>query len=153
MLPDGNLIGIMVVVLVVITFIKAGVKIVPQGFNWTVERFGRYAGTLQPGFNLIIPFVDRIGFRLSMMESVLDVPSQTVISKDNAAVTADGVVLRARRKARARVHGMHCVVGRRQVSVASQTASGRVQGIRAPHASDRSRDRRPVPTVVRRDDR
>ncbi len=76
----------------VVIFFFAGVKVVPQGHQWTVERFGRYTTTLEPGLNLIIPFVDRVGFRLSMMESVLDVPSQTVISKDNAAVTADGVV-------------------------------------------------------------
>lgn len=75
-----------------IVFLKAGIKVVPQGHQWTVERFGRYTRTLNPGLGLIIPFIDRIGFRLSMMESVLDVPSQTVISKDNAAVTADGVV-------------------------------------------------------------
>ena len=76
----------------VVIFFFTGVKVVPQGHQWTVERFGRYTTTLEPGLNLMIPFVDRIGFRLSMMESVLDVPSQTVISKDNAAVTADGVV-------------------------------------------------------------
>lgn len=82
--------GILAVLVVIFFF--AGVKVVPQGQQWTVERFGRYTATLEPGLNLIIPFIDRIGFRLSMMESVLDVPSQTVISKDNAAVTADGVV-------------------------------------------------------------
>lgn len=81
-----------VLVALVVVFFFAGVKVVPQGQQWTVERFGRYTATLEPGLNLIIPFVDRIGFRLSMMESVLDVPSQTVISKDNAAVTADGVL-------------------------------------------------------------
>lgn len=81
-----------ILVALVVIFFFAGVKVVPQGQQWTVERFGRYTTTLQPGLNLIIPFIDRIGFRLSMMESVLDVPSQTVISKDNAAVTADGVV-------------------------------------------------------------
>lgn len=81
-----------VLLALVVVFFFAGVKVIPQGQQWTVERFGRYTKTLEPGLSLIIPFVDRIGFRLSMMESVLDVPSQTVISKDNAAVTADGVV-------------------------------------------------------------
>src|SRR5690554_245927 len=82
--------GLLVVLVVVIVF--AGVKVVPQGQQWTVERFGRYTRTLEPGLGLIIPFMDRVGRKLSVMESVLDVPSQTVISKDNAAVTADGVV-------------------------------------------------------------
>lgn len=81
-----------IVVALVVIFFFAGIKVVPQGQQWTVEHFGRYTKTLSPGLNLIIPFIERIGFRLSMMESVLDVPSQTVISKDNAAVTADGVV-------------------------------------------------------------
>lgn len=81
-----------VVVLLVVSVVKKGVKIVPQGQQWTVERFGRYTATLEPGLAFIIPFIDRIGFRISMMESVLDVPSQTVISKDNASVRADGVV-------------------------------------------------------------
>ena len=64
----------------------------PRGEQWTVERFGRYTRTLQSGLCLIVPFIDRIGRRLSVMEQVLDVPAQTVISKDNAAVIADGVV-------------------------------------------------------------
>ena len=81
-----------VVVILAVLILYAGIKIVPQGEQWTVERFGRYTHTLESGLRLIVPFVDRIGRRLSVMEQVLDVPEQTVITKDNAAVVADGVV-------------------------------------------------------------
>ncbi|HUE46001.1 MAG TPA: SPFH domain-containing protein [Aestuariivirgaceae bacterium] len=77
---------------VAILIVYAGIKTVPQGQNWTVERFGRYTRTLDSGLRVIVPFIDRIGRRLSIMEQVLDVPEQTVITKDNAAVVADGVV-------------------------------------------------------------
>ena len=70
----------------------AAIKVVPQGRQFTVERFGRYTRTLRPGISFLIPFVDRIGRRLSMMETVLDVPRQEVITKDNAVVSGDGVV-------------------------------------------------------------
>ncbi len=69
----------------------AGAKTVPQGYNYTVERFGRYTRTLKPGLNLIIPFVDGLGRKINMMEQVLDVPHQEVITRDNATVTANGV--------------------------------------------------------------
>jgi regulator of protease activity HflC (stomatin/prohibitin superfamily) len=79
------------VLLVLVLF--AGAKTVPQGYNYTVERFGRYIRTLKPGLNLIIPFVDGVGRKMNIMEQVLDVPSQEVITRDNATVTVDGVAM------------------------------------------------------------
>ncbi|MET0181648.1 MAG: SPFH domain-containing protein [Caulobacterales bacterium] len=91
MLFDG---GIFVFVLAVLAIVIAFsvIKVVPQGRQFTVERFGRYTMTLKPGISFLVPFVDRIGRRLSMMETVLDVPRQEVITKDNAIVTVDAVV-------------------------------------------------------------
>ena len=79
-----------VVMALVLAF--SAIKVVPQGRQFTVERFGRYIRTLRPGISFLIPFVDRIGRRLSMMEAVLDVPRQDVITKDNAVVSVDAVV-------------------------------------------------------------
>ena len=88
---SGFDIFVAVFVLLVILTLFAGVKQVPQGYNYTVERFGKYVMTLRPGLNLIVPFIDRIGAKMNMMEQVLDVPTQEVITRDNASVSADGV--------------------------------------------------------------
>jgi regulator of protease activity HflC (stomatin/prohibitin superfamily) len=79
------------VIFAIVTLIK-GIVTVPQGKEYTVERFGKYVATFQPGLHFMIPYVYRVGRRLSMMEQVLDVPSQEVITKDNAMVGVDGVV-------------------------------------------------------------
>jgi regulator of protease activity HflC (stomatin/prohibitin superfamily) len=90
MIEGVSVFAIVVVAFIVITVLM-GVRQVPQGFNYTVERFGRYYKTLTPGLGLIVPYIDSIGRKLNVMEQVVDVPRQEIITKDNATVAVDGV--------------------------------------------------------------
>ncbi len=80
------------VILIAFLIVFKGVVTVNQGYEYTIERLGRFTRSLSPGFHIILPFVDSIGSRVNMMERVLDVPSQEVITKDNAVVKVDGVI-------------------------------------------------------------
>ncbi len=90
MLEGFSIVAIAIALFVIITVLM-GVRQVPQGYNFTVERFGRYLKTLTPGLGLIVPYIDSVGRKLNMMEQVFDVPSQEIITKDNATVKVDGV--------------------------------------------------------------
>jgi len=86
-----DVIGIAILFVAIIILFKM-VRIVPQGYEWTLERFGKYTGTLDPGLHFLVPLLYSIGRKMNMMEQVLEVPSQDVITKDNAGARVDGVV-------------------------------------------------------------
>ena len=81
-------------VLLVLAFaiLVSAIKIVPQGREYTVEKFGRYTRTLKPGMSILMPFVESVGRKVNLMEQVLDIPSQNVITKDNVEVKIDGII-------------------------------------------------------------
>ncbi|WP_047457706.1 SPFH domain-containing protein [Rhizobium rhizogenes] len=91
MVIGGFSIFVIALVVLIILVLFAGIKTVPQGYRYTVQRFGRYTRTLEPGLNLIVPFVETVGARMNVMEQVLAVPTQEVITKDNASISADAV--------------------------------------------------------------
>lgn len=88
---DGAGIFVIGLLVVVLFYLLRAIRMVPQGYHYTVERFGKYVRTLEPGLGLIVPFIDRVGHKINMMERVMPVPSQEVITRDNAMVTVDGV--------------------------------------------------------------
>ena len=91
MLVSAIVVWVFLLILVVLTLF-AGVKTIPQGEVWTVERFGAYLRMIQPGLNFVLPYIDRIGRRLNVQEQVVDIPEQSVITRDNATVAVDGII-------------------------------------------------------------
>lgn len=87
----GQIILILLLVIAIVTVMK-GIRTVPQGEVWTVQRFGAFTHLLQPGLNFIVPYIDSIGHRMNVQEVVLDIPEQAVITRDNATVNVDGIV-------------------------------------------------------------
>lgn len=81
----------LLMIVLAVAVLWSTVKVVPQGYNYTVENFGRYTRTLQPGLNILVPVMERIGAKMNMKEQVIDIPSQDIITRDNAMVTVDGV--------------------------------------------------------------
>ena len=90
MIDSGLILALAVLFLVIITIAK-GVRLVPQGYKWVVQRLGKYHKTLQPGLNILIPFIDNVAHKVTTKDIVLDIPSQEVITRDNAVIVANAV--------------------------------------------------------------
>ncbi|HCK30060.1 MAG TPA: hypothetical protein DHW29_07645, partial [Acinetobacter ursingii] len=89
-MPVGTIIGLAFLIFVGVTIFK-GVRIVPQGYKWIVQRLGKYHATLSPGLNFVIPYVDEVAYKVTTKDIVLDIPSQEVITRDNAVLVMNAV--------------------------------------------------------------
>ena len=89
-LDSFSIVMVVLVALIAFTVFK-GVRIVPQGYKWIVQRLGKYSQTLEPGLNLIIPFIDKVAYKVTTKDIVLDIPSQEVITRDNVVIVANAV--------------------------------------------------------------
>ncbi len=89
-LNGGSIVTLVLIALIIFTVLKA-VRIVPQGYKWVVQRLGKYQQTLEPGLTLIIPFIDRVAYKVTTKDIVLDIPSQEVITRDNVVIIANAV--------------------------------------------------------------
>ena len=89
-LGGSSIVMLALVALIIFTVLKA-VRIVPQGYKWVVQRLGKYQQTLEPGLTLIIPFIDRVAYKVTTKDIVLDIPSQEVITRDNVVIIANAV--------------------------------------------------------------
>ena len=90
--PNATLIILIILALIVVIGVGLGVRTVPQGYVWTIERFGAFTRLLYPGLNLMLPLVERVGHKMNVQEIVQDIPEQAVITRDNAAVLVDGIM-------------------------------------------------------------
>ncbi|MGM8871094.1 SPFH domain-containing protein [Psychrobacter sp. 2Y5] len=89
-LGGGGIVMVVLIALIIFTVFK-GVRIVPQGYKWVVQRLGKFNQTLEPGLTLIIPFIDRVAYKVTTKDIVLDIPSQEVITRDNVVIIANAV--------------------------------------------------------------
>jgi len=127
---NGGMLALVLLVVAAI-FIGKTIRVVPQGYEWTKETFGRYTSTMSPGLHILIPIYHTVGRKMNMMEQVINIPEQEVITKDNATVTVDGAAATVAEHPGGRPRGqLPGLAEKRRIEaggVADELASGRVR--------------------------